>query len=56
MEWCSVCNCVVISAIEGFVDYGDVHVFHVCFDLFVWVCVRKCSFLESVVLLVVVEL
>ena len=27
-----VCNFAVISAVEVFVDCGDVYVFHVCFD------------------------
>ena len=32
VKWYSVCNSVMISAVEVCVDYGGVYVFHVCLD------------------------
>ena len=31
-EWYGVCDCVGLSVVEVWVDYGGVNVFHVCLD------------------------
>ena len=41
IEWCS--DFVVVSPVEVFVDYSDVYVSHVCFDLICDVCGVFCD-------------
>ena len=45
VEWCSVCNCVVIMDVELFVDNSGVYVFHVCFNACGIVYVVECCLL-----------
>ena len=46
-EWYGVCDFVVLSVVEVYVDYGGVDVFHICLNFCVvngvGVCVNVCG-------------